>query len=86
MGVIAAAALPLHFLNTQIHSTNPTLHGVNAVVWTEVQLQYSIITCVCYCLKPFMSAVSTSYGSAAMSKYTIPSTVAAQTATGVGSQ
>jgi len=64
--VIAAAALRLHFINTQIHSSNPTLRGVNTVIWTEIQLQYSIIACVCYCLRTFMSVVSTNYGSAAI--------------------
>ena len=61
--VIAAATLRLHFLNTQINSSNPTLHGVNAVVWTEIQLQYSITACVCYCLRTFVSVLSTNYGS-----------------------
>jgi hypothetical protein len=62
--IIAGALLRLHYLNVQIHSLNPTLHGVSAVIWTEIQLQYSIVACVSHCLKPFMSAVSTQYGSA----------------------
>jgi len=64
--IIAAAVLRLHFLKTQIHSPNPSLDGVNVVVWTEIQLQYSVIACVCYLLKPFMSAVNTTFGSAAI--------------------
>lgn len=62
--VIAAAAFRLHSLASQIHSFNPTLHGVNTVIWTQVELYYSIIACTTYCLKPFMAAVSTRHGSA----------------------
>lgn len=64
--IIAAAALRLHFLNTQIHSLNPTLDGAIAVIMTEVQIQYSIISCVICSIRPFMSAVSTNYGAAAI--------------------
>ncbi|RMZ86993.1 hypothetical protein DV736_g5784, partial [Chaetothyriales sp. CBS 134916] len=64
--IVAVAALRLHYLGIQIHSLNPTLHGVIAVILTEIQLQYSIISCLTCSIRPFISAVTTNYGATAI--------------------
>lgn len=60
--LIALAALRLHYINVEILSANPTLQGVLAIVLTQVELNYSIVACTIPCLKPFMMAINTNYG------------------------
>ena len=38
---------------------------VLASCWTQAGLNYSIVACTSFCLKPFMAAVNTNYGNAA---------------------
>ncbi|PGH00162.1 hypothetical protein AJ80_09215 [Polytolypa hystricis UAMH7299] len=52
----------LYRIHFGIHSTNPSLNLVDSVIWTLVQLHYSLVACTIFALKPFMSAVSTNYG------------------------
>ena len=60
--LIAFVLLRLHYLGRGIHSPNPTLDLVSAVVWTQIELHYSIVSNTIPCLRPFMMAVSTDYG------------------------
>ncbi|OCL15262.1 hypothetical protein AOQ84DRAFT_329710 [Glonium stellatum] len=69
--VIAFAVLRLHYIGIRINSVNPTLEGTIALVWTQVELDYSVMACTIPCLKPFMIAVSTNYGSIAPTKATL---------------
>ena len=54
--------LRLHYLAKGIHSLNPTLELVGAVVWTQIEISYSMVSGTIPCLRPFMMAVSTDYG------------------------
>lgn len=69
--VIAFAVLRLRYIGIRINSPNPTLEGTIALIWTQVELDYSVMACTIPCLKPFMIAVSTNYGSIAPTKSTI---------------
>ena len=60
--LIAFIILRLHYLGRGIHSPNPTLDLVGAVVWGEIELHYSVLAVTIPCLRPFMMAVSTDYG------------------------
>ena len=69
--VIAFAVFRLRYIGLRINSPNPTLEGTIAVIWTQIELDYSVMACTIPCLKPFMIAVSTNYGSIAPTKTTI---------------
>ena len=60
--LIAFVLVRLHFLGRGIHSLNPTMGLVGAVVWAQINLHYSIVSGTIPCLRPFMMAVSTDYG------------------------
>jgi len=60
--LVAMAILRLHYLGRGIHSLNPTLGLVGAVVWAQIELHYSNVSGTIPCLRPFMMAVSTDYG------------------------
>ncbi|KAM5442078.1 hypothetical protein MferCBS31731_002907 [Microsporum ferrugineum] len=51
-----AARLPDH--------TNLTLDLIDSSVWTQINLNYNVIACTIFALKPFTAAVSTNYGTA----------------------
>ena len=60
--IIAAIVLRLHYLDTDTLYRNPTLSGVFFIIWTIVEVDFSIISGNIACLKPFMAAFNTSYG------------------------
>ena len=60
--IIAAIVLRIHYLDTMSTSDNPTLAGVFFVIWTLVEVDFSIVSGNIACLKPFMAAFNTSYG------------------------
>ncbi|KAL3452445.1 hypothetical protein BJX65DRAFT_303279 [Aspergillus insuetus] len=62
--MIVFAVLHIHYLQRDIHSEDPTLDLVNAIIWAQVELHFSLIACSVFCLRPFMAAVSTNYGTA----------------------
>ncbi|CAK44698.1 hypothetical protein AnigIFM59636_011631 [Aspergillus niger] len=47
-----------------VHSPDPTLAVVTPVIWAQVELNYALVACSIFCLRPFMAAVSTNYGTA----------------------
>jgi hypothetical protein len=63
--IVIAIVFRLHYLNLELSSTDPTLKGSIASVCTQIQISYAIIAATTPCLKPFMSALSTHYGSPA---------------------
>ncbi|KAL2000343.1 hypothetical protein VTN02DRAFT_3231 [Thermoascus thermophilus] len=62
--IIAFTSLRLYYLRQTIHSPDPTLVGIPMSIWTQIELNFSLIACTIYCLRPFMVAVSTNYGTA----------------------
>ncbi|KAF3481423.1 uncharacterized protein GIQ15_04182 [Arthroderma uncinatum] len=44
--------------------TNLTLDLVDSAVWTQISINYNVIACTIFALKPFTAAVSTNYGTA----------------------
>lgn len=60
--IIAAIVLRIHYLETLSTSDNPTLAAVFFVIWTLVEVDFSIVSGNIACLKPFMAAFNTSYG------------------------
>ncbi|EFR03766.1 hypothetical protein MGYG_06765 [Nannizzia gypsea CBS 118893] len=62
--LIALAIIRLHYLNKCGAQTNLTLDLVDSSVWTQISLNYSVIACTIFALKPFTAAVSTNYGTA----------------------
>ncbi|MCJ1311736.1 hypothetical protein MMC25_005409 [Agyrium rufum] len=59
--VIAAAAMRLRFLQIQIPSMDPTFAGALTAVWTQIELNYSIMASTLPCLGPFITPFSSSY-------------------------
>jgi hypothetical protein len=66
--LIAPIILRLFFLNREFSSSDPTLNGVLASVWTQIQISYAIVAATIPCLRPFMNALSTNYGAPAQTK------------------
>lgn len=59
--VIAAAAVRLHYLHREILSPDPTLAGVSAAVWTQVELNYSLMATAAASLGSFIQPFSKAY-------------------------
>jgi len=53
--VIAACGVRLYYLNLTIYSTDPTLQAAFSVIWTQIELDYSILASAISCLGPFIS-------------------------------
>ncbi|KAJ6128479.1 hypothetical protein N7471_009696 [Penicillium samsonianum] len=51
-------------LRTSLNSKDTTLAAVKPTVWMQVELHYALVACSVFCLRPFMAAVSTNYGTA----------------------
>lgn len=45
-----------------MHSTRPTVDAAITLIWTEIQMHFSVICSVSYCFRSFTKAVSTNYG------------------------
>ena len=58
--VIAASVVRLHYVKRAVYSSDPTLVGALVAVWTQVELDYSIMAGTISCLGPFMSPFSIS--------------------------
>ncbi|KAH2929097.1 hypothetical protein KXW15_000304 [Aspergillus fumigatus] len=54
----------IYTLNGHYHVPDPTLSVVTSKIWSQVELNYALIACSVFCLRPFMAAVSTNYGTA----------------------
>ncbi|CAG8110830.1 unnamed protein product [Penicillium salamii] len=51
-------------LRTALKSDDTTLASVEPTVWMQVELHYALVACSVFCIRPFMAAVSTNYGTA----------------------
>lgn len=60
--VIIPAILRLHWLGIQYDSPNPTMDGVLASVFTQIQLSFAIFATTSPILRTFMKALNTQYG------------------------
>ena len=56
----------LHYLFRSIDADDAAQAMACTLIWTEVQLHFSVICSVTYCFRSFTSAVSTNYGCAAI--------------------
>ncbi|KAB8072948.1 hypothetical protein BDV29DRAFT_202039 [Aspergillus leporis] len=54
----------IYILNRNIASPDSTLAAVPPIMWSQVELNYALVACSVFCLRPFMAAVSTNYGTA----------------------
>ncbi|PTU24238.1 hypothetical protein P175DRAFT_0470010 [Aspergillus ochraceoroseus IBT 24754] len=61
---IIFAIFHIYTLQISNHSLDPTLAAVQPIIWSQVELHYALIACSVFCLRPFMAAVSTGYGTA----------------------
>ena len=59
--IIAMAATRLYYLDIEIDSTDPTLAGYNAVIWTQAQVSYSLFATAAACLGPFLRPFTRPY-------------------------
>ncbi|KAL4909142.1 hypothetical protein BDW74DRAFT_146062 [Aspergillus multicolor] len=62
--IIIFAIMHIYYLNKDIGSTNPTLDAIPSLLWGQAELHYALVACGVFCLRPFMAAVSTNYGTA----------------------
>ncbi|CAI7660814.1 unnamed protein product [Penicillium pancosmium] len=62
--LIIFSSLRLSALREYATTENPTLAAISHTVFTQLQLNYSLIACTVFCLRPFMSALTTHYGTA----------------------
>ncbi|KAE8403185.1 hypothetical protein BDV37DRAFT_250853 [Aspergillus pseudonomiae] len=62
--LVAFEAVRLSEFHSFTTTHNPTFDAIKHFTWTQVALNYSLIACTAFCLRPFMNAVSTSYGTA----------------------
>ncbi|KAK2871647.1 hypothetical protein FQN49_002970 [Arthroderma sp. PD_2] len=62
--IIAIAIIRLHFLDICSGEINLTLDLTDSSVWTQISINYNVIACAIFALKPFTAAVSTNYGTA----------------------
>ncbi|KAL4979094.1 hypothetical protein BDW66DRAFT_157632 [Aspergillus desertorum] len=60
--MIIFAIFHIYYLHKSLTSTDPTLHAVPSLVWGQVELNYALVACSVFCMRPFMAAVSTNYG------------------------
>lgn len=62
--LIPFESLRLTAFHNFITSHNPTFDAIAHYVWTQVAMNYSLVACTVFCLRPFMNAVTTAYGTA----------------------
>ncbi|CAI7619773.1 unnamed protein product [Penicillium glandicola] len=62
--LIILSLVHISTLRTALNSNDTTLAAVEPTVWMQVELHYALVACSVFCLRPFMAAVSTNYGTA----------------------
>lgn len=62
--LIVFSALRLSAFKEFTISQNPTFSAIRHTVFTQLHLNYSLIACTVFCLRPFMKALTTYYGTA----------------------
>lgn len=43
---------------------NPTFTAISHTIFTQLHLNYALVACTVFCLRPFMNALTTNYGTA----------------------
>ncbi|CAG7937323.1 unnamed protein product [Penicillium nalgiovense] len=62
--LIIFSALHLSALKEYATEGNPTFTAISHTVFTQLHLNYALIACTVFCLRPFMNALTTHYGTA----------------------
>lgn len=62
--LIILSIIHISALHTALKSDDTTLASVEPTVWMQVELHYALVACSVFCIRPFMAAVSTNYGTA----------------------
>ncbi|THC89557.1 hypothetical protein EYZ11_011001 [Aspergillus tanneri] len=57
-------AVRLTYFHRFINSSNPTFDAIQHYLWTQIDMNYALVSCTVFCLRPFMNAVTTAYGTA----------------------
>ncbi|KAL4759207.1 uncharacterized protein BDW70DRAFT_85314 [Aspergillus foveolatus] len=60
--MIVFAILHIYYLHRSLTSPDPTLDAVPSLIWGQVELNYALVACSVFCMRPFIAAVSTNYG------------------------
>lgn len=56
------AGLHIHYLNQELHSSNPPLTGVVATICRQTEIFYAIMASTIPCLRPFLASFFTGFG------------------------
>lgn len=62
--LIVFSLLHISTLHSALASKDITLAAVEPTLWLQAEVHYALIACSVFCLRPFMAAVSTNYGTA----------------------
>ncbi|KAJ5188148.1 hypothetical protein N7491_004473 [Penicillium cf. griseofulvum] len=62
--LIIFSALHLSKLKEYTAIKNPTFTAINHTIFTQLHLNYALVACTVFCLRPFMNALTTYYGTA----------------------
>ncbi|KAJ5584231.1 uncharacterized protein N7459_004031 [Penicillium hispanicum] len=62
--LIVFTLLHISTLRSALHDPDVTLAAVEPTLWLQVEVHYALVACSVFCLRPFMAAVSTNYGTA----------------------
>ncbi|KAJ5831698.1 hypothetical protein N7474_000009 [Penicillium riverlandense] len=62
--LIIFSVLHLSALKEYTTTKNPTFTAISPTVFTQLHLNYALIACTVFCLRPFMNALTTYYGTA----------------------
>ncbi|KAJ5737972.1 hypothetical protein N7493_001127 [Penicillium malachiteum] len=62
--LIICTLLHLCTLKSALKDNDITFAAVRPTMWLQAEMHYSLVACSVFCLRPFMAAVSTNYGTA----------------------
>ncbi|CAG8877021.1 unnamed protein product [Penicillium nalgiovense] len=62
--LIIFSLIHISSLHAALNNKDTTLAAVKPTIWMQVELHYALVACSVFCLRPFMAAVSTNYGTA----------------------
>ncbi|KAJ5090227.1 hypothetical protein N7532_008911 [Penicillium argentinense] len=62
--LIVFTLLHISKLRSALNNPDVTLSAIEPTLWLQVEVHYALVACSVFCLRPFMAAVSTNYGTA----------------------
>lgn len=62
--LIIFTILHISTLHSALAETDVTLAAIEPTLWLQVEVHFALVACSVFCLRPFMAAVSTNYGTA----------------------